>query len=98
METYRPSLGVLETEPVIPKEIRHAKKIGLLFLSYYKIPPNTALVISGGRRGTRVVTGSSTFVYPTEIGKELSLEIMAVDVFEEHIRTADSPPPLLCLM
>jgi len=92
METYRPSPRVLETEPIIPKEIRHAKKIGLFFLSYYKVPPNTALVISGGRRGTRVVRGGSTFVYPTEIVKELSLEVMAVDVFEEHIRTKDAIP------
>jgi len=38
------------------------------------------------------VTGSSTFVYPTEIVNELSLEIMAVDVFEEHIRTKDAIP------
>lgn len=87
-----PSAGVLESEPIVPRDIHHAKKIGLLVMSYYKVPPNTALIISGGRRGTRVVTGSSTFVYPTEIAKELSLEIMAVDVFEEHIRTKDAIP------
>jgi flotillin len=92
MGISRPSVGVLESEPIVPRDIHHAKKIGLLFMSYYKVPPNTALIISGGRRGTRVVTGSSTFVYPTEIAKELSLEIMAVDVFEEHIRTKDAIP------
>jgi len=33
VETYHTSIGVLETESIVPKEIRHAKKIGLLFLT-----------------------------------------------------------------
>lgn len=58
MGIYRPSAGILESEPIVPKEIRHSKKIGLLVMSYYKVPPNTALVNEYNKRASDDSGGS----------------------------------------
>ena len=44
---------------------------------YVKAGPNTALVVYGGQRGTRIVVGGGTFVWPIiEQADALSLEVL----------------------
>lgn len=46
---------------------------------YRRVGPNEALVISGGQRGTRIVKGGGTFVWPIIEGEcVLSLEVTRV--------------------
>jgi len=78
-------------QPMVAPAELFVKKHDLGLFHFHKVPPNTALVISGPT-GTRVVTGRSTIVFPTEIANEIHLEIMAVQVFESDIRTKSIYP------
>ncbi len=60
---------------------------------YRKVSPNEAMVISGGRRGVRIVTGGGTFVWPViEKSENLSLDVMTIEVKTPPVYTARGVP------
>ncbi len=90
----------MEGRRVFPQELESAlsaprqaavRGVFLLFGTYYKVPPNIGLIISGPR-GTRVASGRSAFVRLTETAKPLSLEVIAANVFGEEIRSREAIP------
>src|ERR671929_299886 len=60
---------------------------------YTKVGPNEVLIVSGARRGYRVVRGGGTFVKPfREKVQRLSLELMQFDVRTAETYTAHGVP------
>src|SRR5919206_3903979 len=56
---------------------------------YTKVGPNEVLIVSGARRGYRIVRGGGTFVTPfREKVQRLSLELMQFDVRTAETYTA----------
>jgi flotillin len=63
---------------------------------YTKVGPNEVLIVSGARRGYRVVRGGGTFVMPfREKVQRLSLELMQFDVRSAETYTAHGVPVLV---
>jgi len=70
--------------------------IGLCASRYQKVGPSEALVVFGGRRGTRIVVGGGTVVWPIiETTKRLSLEIMTLDVTTPEVYTLQGVPVIV---
>lgn len=60
---------------------------------YRKVGPNEALVISGGRRGFRIIRGGGTFVWPVlENAEILNLDVMTIHVHTPEVYTARGVP------
>jgi flotillin len=60
---------------------------------YRKVGPNEALVISGGRKGFRIIRGGGTFVYPViEVAQTMSLDVMTIHVHTPAVYTARGVP------
>src|ERR671939_399893 len=63
---------------------------------YTKVGPNEVLIVSGARRGYRVVRGGGTYVRPfRERVQRLSLELMQFDVRTAETYTAHGVPVLV---
>jgi flotillin len=55
---------------------------------YRIVPPDVALIITGGRKGIRIVTGGATFVWPMlNQAEELSLKLMLVKKQQDAVKT-----------
>ena len=60
---------------------------------YVKVGPNKALIISGGRRGIRLLKGGGTFVWPViEQVQELSLEVFTLNIKMSEVYTITGVP------
>lgn len=60
---------------------------------YRKVGPNEALVISGSRRGFRIIRGGGTFVYPVlEKAEVMNLDVMTIHVHTPAVYTARGVP------
>src|ERR671928_1901328 len=63
---------------------------------YTKVGPNEVLIVSGARRGYRIVRGGGTYVKPfREKVQRLSLELMQFDVRSAETYTAHGVPVLV---
>ncbi len=71
--------------------------LGVIFSSRYrKVGPNEALVISGGRKGFRIIRGGGTFVYPViETAQTMSLDVMTIHVHTPAVYTARGVPVMV---
>ena len=60
---------------------------------YRKVGPNEALVISGGRRGFRIIRGGGTFVWPVlETAEVMNLDVMTIHVHTPAVYTIQGVP------
>ena len=63
---------------------------------YRKVGPNEALVISGGRKGFRIIRGGGTFVWPViETSQTMSLDVMTIHVHTPAVYTARGVPVMV---
>src|SRR3989338_3344979 len=63
---------------------------------YIKVGLNEALIISGGRRGVRIVKGGGTFVWPiVEEAQYLLLEIITINIKTPEVYTTTGVPIIL---
>jgi len=64
------------------------QKYGFGLFCFHKVPPNSALVITG-LTGIRVVRKRAAFVFPTQMVNAVNLEVTAVPFLEENVRAKD---------
>jgi len=70
--------------------------IWMLASRYRKVGPNEALVISGGRRGFRIIRGGGTFVWPiVEMAETMCLDVMTIHVHTPAVYTARGVPVMV---
>ncbi|MGC4115463.1 MAG: SPFH domain-containing protein [Myxococcales bacterium] len=71
--------------------------VAFVFASRYrKVGPNEALVISGGRKGFRIIRGGGTFVVPVlETAQTMSLDVMTIHVHTPAVYTARGVPVMV---
>lgn len=58
-----------------------------IFSLYHKVPPNTAMVVFGGRRTPPVIGGGRVIIPGLQSTKELSLELVTFEVPEPNVPT-----------